>query len=86
MEAITEFMVYLADKFPAVSLILTALSVLVIVASVVVKAFPAVDKGGKIAKLVKLLDFLSVFYPKWKPAAEPTEDTAEAMALYPKTE
>lgn len=68
MEAITEFLIYLADKFPVVSLVLTVLAVLVVLCSVVIRAFPAVDKSGRLAKIVKLLDFLSVFYPKWKNA------------------
>lgn len=74
MEAITDLLIYLADKFPLVSLILTVLAVLVVVCSLVIKAFPAVDKHGKLAKIIGLLDFLSVFYPKWKPAPN-TENT-----------
>ena len=66
MEAITEFLIYLADKFPVVSLVLTVLAVLVVLCSVVIRAFPAVDQSGRLAKIVKLLDFLIVFYPKWK--------------------
>lgn len=66
MEAITEFLIYLADKFPLASFILTLLAVLVVLCSVIIKAFPAVDKTGKLAKIIQLCDFLSVFYPKWK--------------------
>lgn len=73
MEAITELLGYLADKFPLLSLILTILALLVVLCSAVIKAFPAVDKTGKLAKIIQLCDFLSVFYPKWK-----TEDTADA--------
>ena len=76
MEAITELLVYLADKFPVLSFILTIVAVLVVLCSAVIKAFPAVDKSGKLAGIIRLCDFLSVFYPKWK-TAEPTEPEAE---------
>lgn len=74
MEAITEFLIYLADKFPVLAFFLTVLAVLVVLCSAVIKAFPAVDKSGRIAKIIKVLDFLSVFYPKWK-QDETTEET-----------
>lgn len=63
---ITDLLIYLADKFPLVSFILTILAALVVICSAVIKAFPAVDKSGKLAKIVQFCDFLSVFYPKWK--------------------
>lgn len=74
MEAITELLGYLADKFPLLSFILTLLAILVVLCSAVTKAFPAVDKTGKLAGIIQLCDFLSVFYPKWKTVTQsPTE-------------
>lgn len=66
MEAISELLIYLADKFPLLAFALTVLAVLVVACSAVIKAFPAVDKNGRLAKIIALCDFLSVFYPKWK--------------------
>lgn len=81
MEAITELLIYLADKFPLLSLILSVLAVLVVLCSVIIKAFPAVDKNGKLAKIIQLCDFLSVFYPKWKSADQPqTEEESHDTA------
>lgn len=68
MEVIIELLIYLADKFPVLSFILTILAVLVVLCSIVIKTFPAVDKNGKLAPIIQLCDFLSVFYPKWKAA------------------
>lgn len=78
MELVSDFLIYLAETFPAAALILTVLSVLVAMASAVVKAFPAVDKNGKWGRLIQFLDFLSVFYPKWKNEAlgQNTEEEA----------
>lgn len=83
MEAITELLIYLADKFPVVSFILTLLAVLVILCSIVIKAFPAVDKTGKLSKIIQLCDFLSVFYPKWKLADQTDSEIKDANADNP---
>ena len=83
VEAVTELtpfqtvLLSFAEKYPIVGFVLTALAVLVVLFSVIVAAFPRVDKNGRWAKVVKFFDFLSVFYPKWK-TPQATEEKSPA--------